>query len=369
MEERLHPESLAVSAGRPPHQPDAPVNQPVVLASTYLAGGPRAYARAGTDTSLAFETALGALEGGRSISFSSGMAASAAVVAGLPAGAILVIPDTFYNYHRTFFDNEVSLGRLGALRVVEETDTDAVIAALPGSDLLWLELPSNPRLRVPDLPVLAGAARAAGVLSVVDATLATPLGIRPLAHGIDVVMHSATKWIAGHSDVLMGVLSVADDARYDRLITQRNLTGAVPGALESYLALRGVRTLPVRLERSCANAAVLAPRLREHPAVRSVEYLGFDDHPDADRIAELLDHRGAVISFAVESVDQADAVCRRVELITNATSLGGVESLIERRGAYPGELAQGTPAELIRLSVGIEHVEDLWADLSQALSG
>ncbi len=368
MTQPLRPESIAVSAGRPAHTPDAPVNQPLVLASTYVAGGPRAYARAGSETNLAFETTLGALEGGRTVSFSSGMAASAAVLAGLPAGAELVIPDSFYNYHRTFFDNEVALGRLGELRVVDTTDTAAVTRALPGAGLLWLELPSNPRLRVPDLPALAAAAREAGALSVVDATVATPLGIRPLAHGVDVVMHSATKWIAGHSDVLMGVLSVADEQRYERLITQRNLTGAVPGSLEAYLALRGLRTLPIRLERSCANAAVLAARLREHPGLGPVEYLGFDDHPDAGRIAALLDHHGAVISFAMPSVEAADALCARVELITNATSLGGVESLIERRGRYPGELSQGTPAELVRLSVGIEHVEDLWADLAHALS-
>lgn len=367
MIERLRPESIAVSAGRPAHEPDAPVNQPMVLASTYVAGGPRAYARAGSETNLAFETALGALEGGRTVSFGSGMAASAAVLAGLPAGAQLVIPDSFYNYHRTFFDNEVSLGRLAELRVVDTTDTAAVTTQLEGADLLWLELPSNPRLRVPDLPALTAAARAQGVLSVVDATVATPLGIRPLQHGVDFVMHSATKWIAGHSDVLMGVLSVADDERYDRLMVQRNLTGAVPGSLEAYLALRGLRTLSVRMERSCANAAVLAQRLREHPGVPLVEYLGFDDHPDADRIGQLLDHRGAVISFAMPSVEAADALCAKVELITNATSLGGVESLIERRGRYPGEVSQGTPAELVRLSVGIEHVEDLWADLAQAL--
>ncbi|HEX2905104.1 MAG TPA: PLP-dependent aspartate aminotransferase family protein [Jatrophihabitans sp.] len=369
MDHRLRPESIAVAAGRPEPAADAPVNPPVVLASTYHHGGPRGYARAGTETSLAFETALGALEGGRTVSFGSGMAATAAVLAGLPAGAVLVIPDSFYNYHRTFFDNEVTLGRLGEVRVVPVTDTAAVRAALPGADLLWLELPTNPQLRVPDLPVLAAAAREAGARSVVDATLATPLGIRPLEHGVDVVMHSATKWIAGHSDLLMGVLSVADDQHYDRLMTQRNLTGAVPGALESYLALRGLRTLAVRLERCCANAAVLAQRLREHPAVARVDYLGFTDHPDAERIGSLLAHRGAVVSFALHSVQAADAVCRRVGLITHATSLGGVETLMERRGSYPGEQAQGTPAELIRLSVGIEHVEDLWADLSQALDG
>jgi cystathionine gamma-synthase len=367
----LHPHSLAVAAGRPARQPAGPVNPPVMLSATYHAGGSRAYGREGNDSTEAFEAAVGALEGGRTVSFSSGMAASSALVEGLPAGAVIVLPDRFYNYQRTLFDSQVALGR-ARLLVVDITDTEATVAALDEAadgtaGLLWLEVPTNPRLTVPDLPVLAAAARDRGLLSVVDATLATPLGIRPLEHGADVALHSATKWIAGHSDVLMGVLSVTDDARYDALVTRRNLTGAVPGALESFLALRGLRTLAVRLDRCCANAAVLAGRLAEHRGVTAVDYLGFADHPQADRVAKLLDHTGAVISFTVGSAAQADELCRRVRLITHATSLGGVETLIERRGRYPGELAQGTPAEMLRLSVGIEHVEDLWADLAQAL--
>jgi cystathionine gamma-synthase len=180
-------------------------------------------------------------------------------------------------------------------------------------------------------------------------------------------MHSATKWMAGHTDLLMGVLIAADGQQAQRLNTRRTLTGAIPGSLDSYLALRGLRTLSVRLERACANAAVLAERLAEHRAITSVRYLGSVDHPQADRVVQLLDHRGAVLSFTADSVARADKLCASVRLITHATSLGGVETLIERRGAYPGEVAQGTPPELVRLSVGIEHVEDLWADLEQAL--
>ena len=364
---QLRAESKLVAAGRPPRTPDAPVNQPVVLASTFHAGGPRAYGREGTDGTAAFEQALGAVEGGEVIAFASGMAASTALIEGLPTGSTIVLPTSFYNYHRTLFDNQVELGRV-TLRPVDITDTAAVVAELPGATVLWLEIPTNPTLQVPDLPPLAAAARHHGVLSVVDATLATPLGVRPLEHGIDVVMHSATKWIAGHSDLMMGTLATRDTDLAARLHTRRNLTGAVPGALECFLALRGLRTLSVRLERACANAAVLAGRLREHPAVQDVHHLGFDDHPQADRIKALLDNHGGLLSFTVGSVEQADALCGRVRLITRATSLGGVESLIERRGGYPGEAAQGTPAELVRLSVGIEHVEDLWDDLSQALS-
>jgi len=363
----LHPDSIAVAAGRPPHLAAGPLNPPVVLASTFHAGAERVYGRQGNDTSEAFEAALGALEGGRTVSFGSGMAATSALVEGLPAGSVIVLPDSFYNYHRTLFDEQVALGR-AELRVIDVTDTEATVAALPGAALLWLEIPTNPRLTVPDLPVLTAAASRLGVRTAVDATVATPLGIRPLEHGADVVMHSATKWISGHSDLLMGVLTVTDDDLYESLLTRRNLTGAIPGALECYLALRGIRTLPVRLDRACANAAVLAERLAGHPAVGSVDYLGFASHPQADRVAKLLDHHGAMISFTLDSAEHADRMCRRVQLITHATSLGGVESLIERRGSYPGEAAQGTPAALVRLSVGIEHVEDLWRDLAQALA-
>jgi cystathionine gamma-synthase len=363
---QLRPETTVVAAGRPPRVPEGPVNQPLVLASTFHAGGEQAYSRQGTDTTFAFEAAIGALEGGRTTAFSSGMAASSAVIEGLPAGSVVVLPTSFYNYQRNLLDRQVELGRL-SLRPVDITDTAATIAALDGAALLWLEIPTNPVLAVPDLPALAEAARQRSVLSVVDATLATPLGIRPLEHGLDLVLHSATKWIAGHSDLVMGVLSTADPQLSARLVDRRNLTGAIPGSLECFLALRGVRTLAVRLERACANAAVLADRLAEHPAVRTVYHLGRPDHPQADRIARLLANHGGLLSFELDSVERADKLCQRVQLITHATSLGGVESLIERRGSYPGEAAQGTRPELVRLSAGIEHVEDLWADLAAAL--
>jgi cystathionine gamma-synthase len=365
--EPLRPESLLVAAGRPARTPAGPVNPPISLSSTFHAGGPRVYGRDGNDTVEAFEAALGAVEGGRVTAFSSGMAACTALIEGLPVGSVVVLPTSYYNFHRTLLDTQVELGRL-TLRPVQISDTDAVLDALPGATMLWLELPTNPMLEVPDLPALTAAARQHGVLSVVDATLATPLGIRPLEHGVDVVMHSATKWIAGHSDLVMGVLATAEPALDEQLKARRNLTGALPGALESFLALRGLRTLSVRLERACANAAELAGRLSGHPSVRSVRYLGLPDHPHADRIAKLLDNHGGLLSFEPDSLERAEQVCSRVRLISHATSLGGVESLLERRGRYPGELRQHTPPELIRLSVGLEHVEDLWADLEQALA-
>jgi cystathionine gamma-synthase len=358
---------VLVSAGRPPHRAGAPVNEPIALSVTFLAGAERDYGRSGNDTLAAFEEALGAVEGGRAIAFSSGMAAAAAVIEGLPTGSTVVLPSSYYNYHRNLLNAGVELGRL-TMRTVDICDTAATTAALDGATLLWLELPTNPMLRVADLPALTAAARDRGVLTVVDATVATPVGMRALTHGADIAMHSVTKWLAGHSDLLMGALVTADTALAERLHDRRTLTGAVPGVLESYLALRGLRTLAVRFERASSNATELAARLADHPAVRAVHHPSRPDHPDADRIARLLSLPGGLLSFRPTSVELAEQVCRRVRLITHATSLGGVESLIERRGAYPGELAQATPPELLRLSVGIEHVEDLWADLAQALS-
>ncbi|MEO7261478.1 MAG: PLP-dependent aspartate aminotransferase family protein [Jatrophihabitantaceae bacterium] len=365
--EPLHRDTMLIAAGRPARTPAGPVNQPLVLSSTFHAGGQRVYGRDGNDTIEAFEAALGAVEGGQVTAFSSGMAASTALIEALPVGSVVVLPTSFYNFNRILLDKQVELGRL-VLRPVDVTDTAAAIQALPQASLLWLELPTNPMLWVPDLPALTAAARQHGVRTVVDATLATPLGIRPLEHGADVVLHSATKWIAGHSDLVMGVLVTGEAALHDELRVRRNLTGALPGALESFLALRGLRTLSVRLERACATAAELARRLDGQSGVRKVRYLGLPGHPHADRIAALLDNHGGLLSFEPDSVQRAKQVCDRVRLISHATSLGGVETLLERRGSYPGELKQETPPELIRLSVGLEHVEDLWADLEQALA-
>jgi cystathionine gamma-synthase len=216
------------------------------------------------------------------------------------------------------------------------------------------------------LDVLCDGARAAGATVVVDSTFATPLLQRPLEFGADYAMHSATKFIGGHSDLLLGVVSVRDPERAERLRHTRGLTGATPGALETYLALRGLRTLPVRLDRGQSTALMLAHRLAEHPAIRAVHHPGLDDDPGHDRACRLLDGFGAMLSFELHGgAEHADAVCERVEVVTHATSLGGVESLIERRARYPEEVS---PPSLLRLSVGCEHPEDLWRDLERALA-
>jgi cystathionine gamma-synthase len=235
--------------------------------------------------------------------------------------------------------------------------------------LVWAETPNNPLVGITDLTALADAAHQRGAKLAVDATLATPLLQRSLALGADFVVHSATKYLAGHADSLLGVVVTADEAGAEALIERRAMTGAVPGPFEIFLGLRGIRTLALRVERSQANAAELAHRLAEHPAVSRVRYPGLDDDPGHELATRQMSGFGAMIAFEVGSgQDGAEAVCAAVERIANATSLGGVETLVERRGRYPEE-REHVPANLIRLSVGCEHVEDLWADLEQALSG
>jgi cystathionine gamma-synthase len=364
----LRPESVVIAAGRPARAPRAPVNPPIVLAAP-LHYGPddNYYSRQdSTDTVRALEEVLGALDGGTALAFASGMAAIAAVVEGRPSATIAVVPSSGYAGTTTLFADQAGLGRM-EIRAVDITDNEQVLAALPGASLLWLETTTNPLLGVVDVPTLAAAAHAQGALVGVDATFSTPLLSRPLDQGADVVMHSATKYLSGHSDLLMGVLVTRDPALGAAVRARRDITGAVPGALEAFLALRGIRTLALRMERAQASALELARRLQDHPGVIRVRYPGLADDEWHERATQLYAGYGAMISFEVGSLQRADEVCRRVELINHATSLGGVESLIERRAMHPIDAANGIPADLVRFSVGIEHVEDLWADLAQAL--
>jgi cystathionine gamma-synthase len=363
------PETAAVAAGRPARDPRAPLSTPIVLSASFHSGpDDNYYLRQGSsDTIRSFEDAVGALEGGTALAFGSGMAATSAVVEGRPAGTVAVIPQAGYSGMTALFARQQELGRM-TVRPVDITDTDAVLAALPGAGLLWLETTTNPMLGVADLPVLIEAAHAAGALVAVDATFSTPLIVRPLDFGADIVMHSATKYLSGHSDLLMGILVARDRALWDELRDRRGLTGGVPGGLESFLALRGLRTLALRMERAQANALELATRLQSHPSVSRVRYPGLPDDPFHQRAARIHQGFGAMVSFDVAGTpDEAESVCNRVRLICHATSLGGVESLIERRARYAVDAANGAPPTLLRLSVGIEHVEDLWADLDQAL--
>lgn len=370
----LHPESVVVTAGRP-HTPGAPLATPIVLTAPYRHGeGGNAYARHDvSETVAAFETAIGALEGGAALAFASGMAAVTTAIDTLltrgSAPFVAVAGLAGYSGTVTTFDELDKQGRL-TLRRVDPADTASVVAALDGASLVWLETVTNPLLEVADLQAIIPAAHAAGAVVVVDATFSTPLVVRPLELGADVVMHSATKYLSGHSDVLLGVLVTRSPELRDQLHARRTLAGAIPGALESYLALRGLRTLALRMERAQQNAMELARRLHRHPRVTRVRYPGLPDDPGHEVAARTFAGYGAIISFEVAgSAADAEAVCAQLTLITDATSLGGVESLIERRAQHAVDAAIGTPPTLLRLSVGIEHTEDLWADLSAALSG
>lgn len=350
----LRPATRAVVAGREGREPGQQVGSPLVLTSTYAADGPVNYARNGNPTWSAFEEALGSLEGGRALVFGSGMAAVAAALSLVPIGGVVVAPHSAYNGTLATLKEREKRGEL-TVRTVELTDTAATVDALAGADLVWLESPTNPLLEVADLEALVEAARAAGVLSVVDNTFATPLAQRPLELGSDLVVHSVTKYLSGHSDVILGACVVREDG--DQIFTalsgHRSLYGAIAGPLETWLALRGIRTLHLRLERASANAAELVRRLTGHPALERVRYPGC----------------GAIVSVDVAGgAEAAEAVCRRVRLWVPSTSLGGVESQVERRRRWESESA-AVPEGLLRLSVGIEDVGDLWRDLDSALRG
>lgn len=346
----LHPSTVAVTAGRPEHVPDAPLNEPITMASTYVAGGTVEYGRYGNPTWAAFEEALGALEGGRCLSFATGLAAASTILDLVAQGQTVVAPRHAYNGTVMQLADLESRGRLAA-RLVDVTDTDAVVAACADASLVWLESPTNPALEIADIPAITAAAHEAGAYVVVDNTFATPLLQQPLAMGVDIVVHSATKFLSGHSDVLLGAVVTRDDELFGVLKNRRDLIGAVPGTLEAWLALRGLRTLHLRVERSQSNAQELVRRLRAHPAIGEVRYPGF----------------GGIVSIVLaQGALAADLLTHKTQLWVHATSLGGVESTFERRRRWKTEPTT-IPEGLVRLSVGIEDVEDLWNDLEKAL--
>ena len=293
------------------------------------------------------------------------MGAISAVFDLVPSDARVAIPsDCYQGVEGVAADGEAT-GRWTVERIATD-DTERWLAAAAVVDLVWLETPSNPLLRIADVASIAAVERRRGSLLVVDNTFATPINQRPLELGADISVQSATKFLGGHSDLLGGTASTNDAGLAERLRRNRAVHGATPGMLESYLALRGTRTLALRLERCQSNAGELARRLCDHPAVDVVRYPGLPEHPGHAVAAAQLDGFGSVLSFdVVGGGDAADDVCRSVRLIQHATSLGGVESTMERRSIIRGQ--EHLPAGLLRLSVGIEHVDDLWADLDRAL--
>jgi cystathionine gamma-synthase len=374
-------ETLAIHAGQDPDPATGAVIVPIYQTSTYVQSevGQHAgyeYSRSGNPTRTALETCLAALEGGRTgLAFASGLAAEDCLVRTVcTPGSHVVVPDDAYGGTYRLFAKV--LARWG----VEHTpvplgDLDAVRAAVrPETALVWAETPTNPLLGIADIAGLAGIARDAGAVLVVDNTFASPYLQQPLALGADVVVHSTTKYLGGHSDVVGGALVAADPALGEELAYHQNAMGGVPGAFDSWLVLRGAKTLGVRMDRHCANAEAVVELLTASPAVSQVLWPGLPEHPGHEIASRQMRAPGGMVSFRLRGGEAAALeVCRRTRVFTLAESLGGVESLVEHPGRMTHASAAGSPLEvpddLVRLSVGIETAADLVADLEQALAG
>ncbi len=364
---KLATESKVVAAGRPAKQPDGALNPPIALNSTFHEGGPIGYGRYGNETWSALEDAISILEGGKTLLFSSGMAAISAVFSLLPEGSVVVAANNGYQGTTTLLKKLHESEKL-KVRFVNLANTDETVAAIPGAQMLYLESPLNPLLEIIDLPKLIAAGKEAGCGVAVDNTLATPLLQNPLALGADIVIHSVTKYLSGHSDLILGSLSTNDLALYNRLEQSRRYGGAIAGPFEAWIALRGVRTFALRMQRSQENALELATRLSKDGRVAKVRYPGLPTDAYHQMAKSFMKGFGAMISFDVNgTVDQVDLMCNSSRLITNATSLGGVESIWERRRRWATESTL-VPENLIRFSVGIENVDDLWADIEHAFT-
>lgn len=362
----LRPETIAITAGRPEVGPDSLLNQPISLNSTFVAGGAIGYGRYGNETWTALEVAIAALEGAKTLTYSSGMAAVTAVFSTLPVGAKVVASNQGYSGVMTLLGNLAAAKKLNP-KFVSIADTAEVIAALDGADLLWIESPTNPSLDVADMPTLIKEAKSRGITVAVDNTFATALTQQPILMGADIVMNSVTKYLAGHSDVVLGSLSSNNPELFKAVEDARKFNGSIPGPFEAWLALRGIRTFPLRFQRASENALEIAKRLSAHPLVTRVRYPGLPSDPQHAKAKAFMKGFGSIVSFEYEGDGAAtDKVCESSKIVTYATSLGGVESLWERRRRWPIESAS-VPESLIRLSLGCEDVDDLWADIDAAL--
>ncbi|WP_405087058.1 cystathionine gamma-synthase [Microbispora sp. NBC_01389] len=373
-------ETLAIHAGQEADPYTGAVVPPIYAVSTYKqdgVGGLRAgyeYSRSANPTRTALEEALAAVEGGvRGLAFASGLAAEDTLLRAVcrPGDHVVIPNDAYGGTYRLF------------ARVLEEWgvtfdpvplgDVDAVRAAMrPRTRAVWVETPTNPLLNVADLAALADVAHDAGALLVVDNTFASPYLQQPLGLGADVVVHSTTKYVGGHSDVVGGALVTRSADLGERLAYHQNAMGAVAGPFDAWLTLRGLKTLGIRMDRHCDNAERVADLLLSHPKVVQVLYPGLPEHPGHEVAAKQMRRFGGMVSFRVEGGEEAAvAVCDRARLFTLGESLGGVESLIEHPGRMTHASAAGSPlevpADLVRLSVGIESIDDLLADLSRAL--
>jgi cystathionine beta-lyase/cystathionine gamma-synthase len=374
--------TLAIHAGQPPDPATGAVITPIYATSTYVQASPGMhkgldYGRSHNPTRWAYEACVAALESGTAaFAFASGMAASATVLELLDAGAHVVALDDLYGGTRRLFERvrKQSAGLRFTYLPLERAE--ALESALtPETRMIWVESPSNPLLKLVDLEAVAAIARRRGITTVADNTFASPWVQRPLELGFDIVVHSATKYLNGHSDVIGGVAITRDDALAERLGFLQNAVGAVPSPFDSFLVTRGLKTLAVRMERHCANALALAERFERHPKIERVIYPGLASHPQHALAQRQMNGFGGMASMRLKGgLDETRRFLERCELFTLAESLGGVESLIEHpaimtHASVPAEVRQGLGIgdNLVRLSVGIEDLDDLAADLEKAL--
>jgi cystathionine gamma-synthase len=371
-------ETKAIHAGQEPEPTYGAVNVPIYQTSTYAvpAVGENKgydYARTGNPTRTALETAVAALEGGHgALCFASGMAAETSFLLQLRPGDHVVLPDDVYGGTYRLLSRVLHEAMGVEFDTVDLTDEEALRKAIrEETRVVWVETPTNPLLKIIDIALVAGIAHEAGAECVVDNTFASPYLQRPISLGADAVVHSATKYLGGHSDVVGGVVVTTNAEMQERLAFIQNSAGAVPGPMDCFLVLRGLKTLALRMEAHSRNAARVAEFLSSHPRVMKVYYPGLPSHPGHDIAARQMGGFGGMVSFETETEEEALEVCRRTKLFLLAESLGGVESLIEHPGKMTHASVAGStlevPATLVRLSVGIEHPDDLVEDLRQAL--
>ena len=372
-------ETRAIHEGQEPDPTTGSVIPPIYQTSTYVheevgAHKGYVYSRSANPTRTALETCLASLEGAdHGFAFASGMAATTTVMQLVnPGDRIVSVNDVYGGTYRLFSKVLEPKGYDFSYLSAEQVTSDLASACDDKTRLVWIETPTNPLMNIVDIRAAAEAAKAASALLVVDNTFATPYLQRPLDLGADIVVHSTTKYLGGHSDVVGGFAATNDPTVAERLKFLQNATGSVPGPFDSWLVLRGLKTLAVRMDRHCANAERIAAWLEEHPAVERVRYPGLTSHPEHELARSQMSGFGGMISFELATKEAALEVLRSTELWLLAESLGGVESLIEHPGAMThastADSPFPTPDTLIRLSVGIESADDLLADLEQALA-
>jgi cystathionine gamma-synthase len=376
-------ETLAIHAGQDPDPATGAVVVPIYATSTYVQAAPGdhkgyEYSRTDNPTRTALQTQIAALEGvavgspGGCITAASGLAATSLIGHLLKPGDHLVLSNDAYGGTFRLFDSVLSNYGIEWSAADLTTDAGLTNALRPETRLVWVETPTNPLLRIVDISRVAATAREHGALVTVDNTFATPYFQQPLDLGADLVLHSSTKYLGGHSDAVGGAIVMRSEKLYERLKFMQNALGPVPGPFDAYLFLRGIKTLAVRMDRHASNAALIAAFLEEDPRVERVWYPGLESHPQHDVARKQMSGFGGMVSFVPKGgVDAANSTVERTRLFFLAESLGGVESLIEVPASMTHMSVEGTdleaPVDLVRLSVGIEHVDDLISDLDRAL--